>query len=165
MKTLQEKYIGLQNGNYTKAEFIRDARKECSTIISPFNSADDAIKILKNKGILTEEKKKEENIYPTWKPDYMETPAFNASLYQVDLGIRVELAEKGIQGIPNEEQYNKAREKAIKNLAKNQYYYTTPDIEDDKREDILKPVEPNSTNQMEKVNEVLGKLIEKVING
>lgn len=166
MRTLQEKYIALTEGSYTKAEFARDARKEFPSIITKFNSADDAIQILKNKGVLTEEAAEgSESIYPNWKPEYQQEPAFNASLYQTDLGIRMELAEKGIEGIPTEEEYFKAREKVIKNLSKNIYHYTTPDINGSKREDTLKPVAPQADNQMEKVNEVLAKLISKVING
>lgn len=175
MKTLQEKYTALLEGEYSKAEFVRDARKEFSSIITKFNSAEDAIQILKNKGVLTEEATEgSESIYPNWKPEYQQEPAFNASLYQTDLGIRVELAEMGVEGIPTQDEYFEAREKAIKNLSKNIYFYTSlENKEEEEREDTLQVVDTDpksaedlqSTNQMEKVNEVLAKFIEKAING
>lgn len=54
MRTLQEKYNAVLEGNFSKTQFRRDAAMELPQFISNVNSFDDTVAILKNKGIVTE---------------------------------------------------------------------------------------------------------------
>lgn len=54
MKTLTEKYQALKKGKYTKKQFLREARLAHPTLITQFNAVEDAISILKNKGLVYE---------------------------------------------------------------------------------------------------------------
>jgi len=54
MRTLTEKYNGVLEGRYAKAQFLRDARLAHPQFITQFNGYDDAISILKNRGMISE---------------------------------------------------------------------------------------------------------------
>ena len=54
MRTLTEKYNGVLEGRYAKAQFLRDARLAHPQFITQFNGYDDAVSILKNKGMISE---------------------------------------------------------------------------------------------------------------
>lgn len=54
MKSIKQQYISLQEGNMTQANFMRNLRMTLPNYISNVTSYDDSVKILKNKGILTE---------------------------------------------------------------------------------------------------------------
>lgn len=54
MRTLQEKYNGIQEGKFSKENFLADARKELPNLVTRFNGYDDAVQILKNKGMIRE---------------------------------------------------------------------------------------------------------------
>lgn len=54
MKTLTEKYQALKKGKYSKKQFLREARLAHPTLITQFNAVEDAISILKNKGLVYE---------------------------------------------------------------------------------------------------------------
>lgn len=54
MRTLQEKYNAIQEGNFTKDQFLRDARLELPNLVTRFNGYDDAVQILKNRGMISE---------------------------------------------------------------------------------------------------------------
>lgn len=54
MKTLTEKYQALKEGNFSKQQFLRDARLAHPNLITQFNGFNDAIKILKAKGLVHE---------------------------------------------------------------------------------------------------------------
>lgn len=58
MRTLTEKYNGVLEGRYAKAQFLRDARLAHPQFITQFNGYDDAVSILKNKGMISEAKSK-----------------------------------------------------------------------------------------------------------
>lgn len=62
MKTLTEKYQALLEGNFSKKQFTRDARLAHPNFITQFTSYDDAIRILKGKGLVYE-KKNEQTSY------------------------------------------------------------------------------------------------------
>jgi len=57
MRTLQEKYNGIQEGKFSKENFLADARKELPNLVTRFNGYDDAVQILKNRGMIQETKK------------------------------------------------------------------------------------------------------------
>lgn len=54
MRTLQEKYNAIQEGKFTKDQFLRDARLEQPNLVTRFNGYDDAVQILKNRGMISE---------------------------------------------------------------------------------------------------------------
>ena len=56
MRTLQEKYNGINEGKFTKDQFLRDARMEQPSLVTQYNGYDDAVKILKNRGMIQEAK-------------------------------------------------------------------------------------------------------------
>lgn len=59
MRTLQEKYNGINEGKFTKDQFLRDARMEQPNLVTQYNGYDDAVQILKNRGMIQEGKKQE----------------------------------------------------------------------------------------------------------
>lgn len=54
MRTLQEKYNGIQEGKFSKDQFIVEARMQHPNLVTRFNGYDDAIQILKNRGMIQE---------------------------------------------------------------------------------------------------------------
>jgi hypothetical protein len=54
MRTLQEKYNGIQEGKFSKDQFLVEARRELPNLVTRYNGYDDAIQILKNKGMIKE---------------------------------------------------------------------------------------------------------------
>ena len=122
MRTLQEKYNGVLEGNFSKTQFRRDAAIEMPQFVSTVNSFDDTVAILKNKGAITEAKKQEPK-YSTAKPADTIAPDV------LDTGIKFELDKKYGTLDVTPEQYEKCKEMAIKNLAKDVLYYVKQDSE------------------------------------
>jgi hypothetical protein len=54
MRTLQEKYNAINEGNFSKDQFLRDARMQQPNLITQYNGYDDAVQILKNRGMIQE---------------------------------------------------------------------------------------------------------------
>ena len=134
MRTLQEKYNGVLADKFSKAQFKRDAIMECSHLVSHFNSFDDVVNILKNRGVIAEAKKEE--------PKYSTASAADHIAPDVlDTGIKFECDKKHGTLDISEEEYNKCRETAIKNLTKDVLYYVKQDSEQ----------LPTPGDQMEKV--------------
>lgn len=119
MRTLQEKYNAVLEGNFSKEQFRRDAVMQLPNVVSKFNSFEDMTTILKNRGMIAEAKKEEVTAYK--KPEVDPIDLIAPDL--LDDGIRAELEAKGIEGTPSEEEYTKAKEKAAKNLAKDPLHY------------------------------------------
>ena len=59
MRTLQEKYNAIQEGKFSKEHFLAEARMQQPQLITRFNGYDDAVQILKNRGMIAEAKKVE----------------------------------------------------------------------------------------------------------
>jgi methyl-accepting chemotaxis protein len=114
MKTLQEKYNAIQEGNYSKTQFVRDAKRELPQFISPYNGFEDSITILKRKGILTENKTLEYDI-----------PGKKYSDEALRRGVDYELEGMGLmsQETISEKDFFKAEKKAKKNLEKDPLHY------------------------------------------
>lgn len=118
MRTIQEKYNAILEGNFSKTQFLKDAKRELSQFLSPFNGYEDTVAILKNKGVLTEAKKEKAT-------NYEPTPA-GLPAEAVSRGIDYELEAIGVNTgveMPTEEQLAKVTAKVNKNLAKNMNYY------------------------------------------
>ena len=120
MRTLQEKYNAITEGNFSKEQFRRDAQMQLPNLVSKFNSFEDTVNILKNKGMLAEAKAQEPK-YSTAKPEDTIAPDV------LDTGIKFELDKKYGTLEVTDEQYAKCREMAIKNLANDVLYYVKQD--------------------------------------
>ena len=116
MRTLQEKYNAVLEGNFSKAQFKRDAAIEMPQFVSTVNSFDDTVSILKNKGALTEAKK-DEKYFKARAVDHIAPDV-------LDTGIKFELDKKFDTLDVSEEDYKKAKETAVKNLTKDRAYYS-----------------------------------------
>ena len=64
MKSIQNQYNQLIEGNISQANFMRNIRMTFPQFITNVTSFDDSVKILKNKGILSEAKKQEFVVNP-----------------------------------------------------------------------------------------------------
>ena len=121
MRSLQEKYNAIQEGNFSKSQFVRDAKIEVPQFLSPYNGYEDTVAILKNKGMLSEQ-------VPSYKaeknPEY-EQPAANYSIETLERGVDYELEKMGLMSNESisDNDYAKAKKKAEKNLEKDVNYY------------------------------------------
>lgn len=136
-------YIALTEGRMTKTEFLRQARQSFPNLIGAGNSFDDALKILTRKGLINEE-----IIY--------QNKADKFPLEAIERGIRYELEVMDVYDIhhPSQEQYKKARQRAIDNLSKDPLYYVNKigeNVEQPKQEETegdLKKVEAGSKHTL-----------------
>jgi hypothetical protein len=127
--TIQDLYTQYLDGKVTKQKFLYEARRDQNlTMISPTNSFDDVVKILKNKSIISEKAHKEAK-QPTGKQD-VEIIAKTIDMvnpYEYANGMDYEL---GIIDIPapdgdlDEGNVLRAQKKVLANLTKNPSYYT-----------------------------------------
>jgi soluble cytochrome b562 len=62
MRTLQEKYNAINEGNFTKEQFLRDVRMAQPNLVTQYNGYDDAVQILKNRGMIQEAKVDTDNL-------------------------------------------------------------------------------------------------------
>jgi len=127
MRTLQEKYNGIQEGKFSKEHFLAEARMQQPQLITRFNGYDDAVQILKNKGMIVEAKVEEAKLTKKSLTDYRYKPTNDMDKYpyeQILRGIRVELETLGVLGTPTAEEYSKALSKVSKNLEKDSIFYT-----------------------------------------
>ena len=176
MRTLQEKYNGIQEGKFSKENFLADARMELPNLVTRFNGYDDAVQILKNRGMIQEAKVEEARLTKNSLTDYRYKPTNDMDKYpyeQILRGIRVELETMGIQGTPTAEEYAKALTKVAKNLAKDSIFYTNqvagvnPKVDlHDKMVPFTEKTAVDTFNGMKKaeLKEGFKKLIKKVLS-
>ncbi len=81
MRTLQEKYNGINEGKFTKEQFLRDARMEQPNLITQYNGYDDAVKILKNRGMIKETYSTEES-FKDYSDDALTDMIINSSRFE-----------------------------------------------------------------------------------
>ncbi len=127
MRTLQEKYNAIQEGKFSKDQFLVEARMQHPNIVTRFNGYDDAVQILKNKGMISDVKIEEARLTKNSLTDYRYKPTNEMDKYpyeQILRGLRVELEVMEIYGTPTAEEYAKALAKVSKNLAKDSIFYT-----------------------------------------
>lgn len=139
MRTLTEKYNAILEGNFSKDQFVRDARLSHPNFITQFTSYEDAVKILKNKGLVHEAAKQE--VY------------LNVSPTTLDKAIKYELDKAGVDYImaaPDTQDYLKAKAKAEKALAKDSLYYLELNASKKKRTDLMQPA--TKANTVDKAN-------------
>ena len=127
MRTLQEKYNGIQENKFSKDQFLRDARMEFPSLITQYNGYDDAVQILKNRGMIQEVKIEEARLTKNSLTDYRYKPTNDMDKYpyeQILRGLRVELEGLEVNGTPTPDEYKKALAKVLKNLEKDEIFYT-----------------------------------------
>ena len=148
MRTIQEKYNAILEGNFSKTQFLRDAKRELSQFLSPFNGYEDTVAILKNKRVLTEAKKEKAT-------DYEPTPA-GLPAEAISRGVDYELEAIGINTgveMPTQDQLDKVTVKVHKNLAKNMNYYLDLIAGESKKVDKHdRPVEATKKNNVDTFN-------------
>lgn len=140
---LSKNYIALTEGRMSRAEFLRQARQAFPNLIGAGNNFDDALKILTRRGLINEEL-----VY--------QNKADKFPLESIERGIRYELEVMDVYDIhhPSQEQYKKARQRAIDNLCKDPLYYInkiTEPVEQPKQEDTegdLKKVEASTKHTL-----------------
>src|SRR6056300_338027 len=117
MRTIQEKYNAILEGKFSKSQFVKDAKRELSQFLSPYNGYEDTVSILKSKGVIYEAKKQE-------VPEY-DKPAPGYSIETLERAVDYELEGMGLmsQETVSEEDYAKAKKKAEKNLEKDVNHY------------------------------------------
>jgi len=169
MKTLQEKYTGVREGKFSKAQWLKEAKLTLPHLISPYNGFDDAVRILKNKSMIHEEvkadlKKTDKSVEDINAKSfsYGEMSAANVNFDQMLKGMQIEIEKDP------EMSEEKAREKAIKNLLQDPYFYLKNQafgIEGIGYTEDAPGLKPSKTDQMEKVKlkENIRKLIKTTL--
>lgn len=119
MSKLSQNYIAVNEGRMARAEFVRQARQMFPNAISQYNSFEDAISILKTRGLLTEG-----------------LEACNVNPDQLKRGVRFELEKAGVCPVEgaSAEDIGEATKKATANLCKDPLYYIR---KVEKGEDVL----------------------------
>jgi hypothetical protein len=102
MKSIKQQYIDLTEGKMSQFNFMRNLRMTMPQYVTNVTSFNDAVKILKNKGILTEAKTK--------------LTADQVNNDELRMGIRVEMEHT--------DDPEKAKKIALDHLAENPFYYT-----------------------------------------
>lgn len=164
MRTLQEKYNAIQEGAFTKEQFLRDARLQLPNLITQYNGYDDAVQILKNRGMIQEiniestkkEAVKEARLTKNSLTDYRYKPTNDMDKYpyeQILRGLRVELEGMNTHGTPTPEEYKKALTKVLKNLEKDEIFYTNQLAGRNKKVDLHdKMVDTTAKNTVDTFN-------------
>jgi 5S rRNA maturation endonuclease (ribonuclease M5) len=115
MKSIKNQYIDLQEGKMSQAQFLRNVRLNIPQYVTNVTSFGDTIKILKNKGILSEadiKYKDGKDMYAQFK----EIDNLNGQEYKTGIAV-----EHGCNPDKTEEEIIKI---VVKNLKKNPFYYT-----------------------------------------
>jgi hypothetical protein len=156
MRTLQEKYNAIQEGNFSKENFLRDARLQLPNLVTQYNGYDDAVQILKNRGMIQEARVEEARLTKNNLTDYRYKPTNDMDKYpyeQILRGLRVELEGLGVQGTPTAEEYKKALAKVLKNLEKDEIFYTNQLAGNNKKVDLHdKMVDATAKNTVDTFN-------------
>ena len=123
MKTLTEKYRGVLSESFSKKQFVRDAKIAHPTLITSLNGFNDTVKILKNKGFISEKQELPKQ-YGKYEIEGIKSED-KFSIEAIERGIDAELEAAGLmsQDSISKEDYGKAKEKALSNLEKDQNHY------------------------------------------
>ena len=156
MRTLQEKYNAIQEGNFSKDQFLRDARMQHPNLVTQYNGYTDAVQILKNRGMISEVKLEEARLTKNSLTDYRYKPTNDMDKYpyeQILRGLRVELEGLGVTATPTPEEYKKALAKVLKNLEKDEIFYTNQIAGNNKKVDLHdKMVDATAKNTVDTFN-------------
>ena len=126
--TVQNLYTQYLDGKITKQKFLYEVRRDQNLdMISPSNSFDDVVKILKNKSIISEKAHKEAKL-ATGKQevDIIAKTIDMVNPYEYSRGMDYELDIMDVpatSGDLSEDNVLKAQKKVLANLTKNPQYY------------------------------------------
>jgi hypothetical protein len=137
MRTLQEKYNAINEGTFTKDQFLRDARMQQPSLITQYNGYDDAVKILKNRGMIQEVKVDTETLKDVLRGGKKIATGvrfLNAKDYKD--GNKIGTLEKGDQVLDSKETVNEAR--LTKSNLTDYRYKATNDMDKYPYEQILR---------------------------
>ena len=114
--TATEKYRAVNEGKMAKGEFVRQMRMAYPSVISQWNSYNDTVTILKNRGYITEK---------TGVDTYDSRMDLNISPSSIDRGVRYELQGQGVDPVEvkDKELVAKVTDRVIKNLKKDPLHY------------------------------------------
>ena len=148
MKSVKQQYIALKEGNLSKSNFMRNIRTALPHLVTNVTSFDDTVKILRNKGILTEADIKEGYTYNTTGKEMY------SHFKEIDNVNGQEL----MTGITFEHEANPDRSKneivkmVLKNIKKNPNYYTDYKLAGkEAKAEYMYKIKPGS-DQMKDVN-------------
>jgi hypothetical protein len=154
MKSTQTQYNELREGNMSQANFMRNIRMAFPHLVTNVTNFDDSVKILKNKGLISETKIDDSHLY---------------NPVEVDLGLKIEVAK-------HEGDVEKAKKVIYANLKKNSSYYSqlklsghSTEPEKSKKPSARKKKDANidAVNGMKKVKDIVKENLntEKVYGG
>jgi hypothetical protein len=114
--TATEKFRAVNEGKMAKGEFVRQMRMAYPSVISQWNSFNDTVTILKNRGYITEK---------TGVESYDSRYDLNISSESIDRGVRYELAAQGQDPatVTDKELVAKVTDRVVKNLKKDPLHY------------------------------------------
>ena len=149
MKSIQNQYNQLIEGNISQANFMRNVRMTFPHLVTNVTNFEDSVKILRNKGLLSEAKAS--------NTDHLCNPV------EVDLGLKVEVAK-------HEGDVEKAKKTIYANLKKNSSYYSQLNlggqaVEPEKikvKKSKKKHSDIDTENGMKKVKEVVKENLDEV---
>ena len=111
--TVTEKYRAVNEGQLSKANFLRDMRMAYPSLITPLNGYDTSVQILKNKGYISEK---------TAIESYDSRKDLNISPDSIDRGIRYEMQARGTDPA-NPDDVKHCKDIVMKNLKKDPLHY------------------------------------------
>ena len=114
--TATEKFRAVNEGKMAKGEFVRQMRTTYPSVISQWNSYNDTVTILKNRGFITEK---------SGVDSYDSRMDLNISPNSIDRGVRYELAGQGVDPVTVEDKelVAKVTDRVVKNLKKDPLHY------------------------------------------
>lgn len=114
--TISESYRDYQNGKINKAQFMERARKDShlKKLVTNVMTFDDTVKVLKNKGIISE----------AAKPVYEIIPGELRKGINYELGLTYQAVPDWDSTFIDRSELDKATKKVVKNLEKDSLYYT-----------------------------------------
>ena len=125
--TAQNLYNNLKQGKITQSHFLKEIRQQSHLPITKFNSFEDTIKILKNKSLISEEMgkyKTDKNVFFP-KQEIKTIDQVSPHEYNKGLNYELDLFDKSAgQNPPTNDELKKAQQKVLKNLSKDEYFYT-----------------------------------------
>lgn len=80
MRTLQEKYNAIQEGKFSKDQFLVEARMQQPQLVTRYNGYKDAVQILKNRGMIQESSAEES--FADYSNDALNDMIINMSRYE-----------------------------------------------------------------------------------
>jgi len=111
--TATEKYRAVNEGQLSKANFLRDMRMAYPSVISQFNGYDTSVQILKNRGLIHEK---------TAIDSYDSRAELNISPDSIDRGVRYEIQARG-KDASNPDDVSHCKGIVMKNLKKDPLHY------------------------------------------